>query len=102
MCVGTADSTVPSPRILRHLDTSLGQRNLHVHSTPSHRDIAKVLTGLSDLSLTVPNIEITNGPPGVDGDATEAALHAIFRMWKVQNPSGDKADFMLLVERAIP
>jgi len=113
---GTADSTIPSPRVPRNASSggleiswSGAQPNYRVvttRETPSHQEIAKVLTGISGLQLSVPQIEITSGPPeyveeNAERDATEAALHAIFRMWRMQNPSADKGDFMSLVERAI-
>lgn len=82
------------------------RRKVPNHETPSHQEIAKVLTSLSGLNLSVPSIEITTGPPkyeedNAEKDATEMALYGIFRMWKLQNPTGDKAEFMSLVERAI-
>ena len=76
------------------------------HETPSHQEIAKVLTGLSGIQVAVPQIQIASGPPeyvedNTERDPTEAALNAIFRMWKLQNPGGNKSGFMSLVERAI-
>jgi len=113
---GTADSTIPSPRFPpRPSATGLEigwngiESNYRVapsRETPSHQEIAKVLTGLSGIQLAVPQIQITSGPPeyvedNTERDPTETALNAIFRMWKLQNPGGGKSDFMSLVERAI-
>jgi hypothetical protein len=110
---GTADSTIPSPRIphprsgrLEINWNGINGETVLTHDTPSHQEIAKALTGLSGLQLTVPEIEITAGPPeyveeNAEQDATEAALRAIFRMWKLQNPVGDRRDFLALVGRAI-
>jgi len=110
---GTADSTIPSPRVSHTRSGRLeinwngvNSETVLTRDTPSHQEIAKALTGLSGLQLTVPEMEITAGPPeyaeeNAERDATEAALRAIFRMWKLQNPVGNRRDFMALVERAI-
>lgn len=72
---------------------------------PTHQEIAQVLSGQPDFRFAVPGDEISNRPPKYEADherdATEVALLGIYRMWKSQNPTRDKSDFLLVVERAI-
>jgi hypothetical protein len=77
-----------------------GQGSANKRETPSHEEICKVLNGLQ---MTVPTTEISNCARNgsEDRDATELAVYGVFRMWKIQNPTGSKTEFMSIVERAI-
>jgi len=111
---GSADSTIPSPRNSRlsvfdskvRLDRIEATYKTANRESPSHREIATLLNGLSDLQLMAPSVDALENLPKHEGDseeieATKAALLGIFRMWKIQNPAGDRVQFLALVERAI-